>query len=308
VTGDGHRRPAPGTRVDTPAPAESAADAGTASRLPFQARLVLLLVLSVCLVQALTLGVVQLVTERSVRNQLEEQLRVGARVWERFDRDNDQRLIESLVVLADDFGFRAAVASGDPATMGSALGNHGGRLDADFGALLLPDGSIAASLAPGPPERLAASLAPLLARARSEGFAVATLVAEGGLYRIGLVPVLAPTPIAWLAMGDRLDAAHATQFQALTGLQASFVALRPQGVDVFASSPGTCAAPWTGCRSRRSRPARWCGSVSGRDRGTCWPSPWPAPTPVARRWRCCCRPRWMRRWRRTRRSGCGSWR
>jgi diguanylate cyclase (GGDEF)-like protein len=255
MTGDGHRRPAPGTRVDTPAPAESAADAGTASRLPFQTRLVLLLVLSVCLVQALTLGVVQLVTERSVRNQLEEQLRVGARVWERFDRDNDQRLIESLVVLADDFGFRAAVASGDPATMGSALGNHGGRLDADFGALLRPDGSIAASLAPGPPERLADSLAPLLARARSEGFAVATLVAEGGLYRVGLVPVLAPTPIAWLAMGDRLDAAHAAQFQALTGLQASFVALRPQGVDVFASSlPGDLRSALDGMQDQAFEP------------------------------------------------------
>ena len=217
-------------------------------RLRFQGKVIAVLMAAVCLVQLATLAVVTVVTERSVRDQLGEQLQVGGRVWQHFHEGNDRQLLESVSVLADDFGFKAAVASNDVATMRSALANQGDRLGADFGVLLDGDGEVAATLVPGQPAAQAAALAPLFARARREGAAAGTVVlggqslpgaapgAPGRLYRVALVPVLAPVPIAWVAMGIGVDAAYAERFHVMTGLDASLVGLDGEHMAVFASS------------------------------------------------------------------------
>lgn len=207
-----------------------------APRLRFQGKVIAVLIASVLLVQLATMGVVQVVTERSVRDQLGEQLQVAGRIWQHFHDGRDSQLLESVAVLADDFGFKAAVASNDVATMRSALANQGSRLGADLGVLLDDDGVVAATLLPGQPEAQAAALAPLLAQARREGFATGTVLLRQALYRVALVPVLAPIPIAWVAMGTEVDAAYADEFSALTGLEASFVALDGSNMRVFASS------------------------------------------------------------------------
>ncbi|HET8818167.1 MAG TPA: diguanylate cyclase, partial [Xanthomonadaceae bacterium] len=205
---------------------------------------------SVVLVQLATMAVVQVVTERSVRDQLGEQLEVAGRVWQHFHDGRDAQLLESVSVLADDFGFKAAVASNDLATMRSALANQGSRLGADFGVLLDEDGEVSATLVPGQPAAQAAALGPLFEVARREGAATGTIVlggegiaaeaapagTQGTLYRVALVPVLAPVPIAWVAMGTEVDAAYANEFSALTGLEASFVGLDGGGMQVYASS------------------------------------------------------------------------
>ena len=207
-----------------------------APRLRFQGKVIAVLMASVCLVQLATMAVVQVVTERSVRDQLGEQLQVAGRVWQHFHDGKDSQLLESVAVLADDFGFKAAVASNDLATMRSALANQGSRLGADLGVLLGEDGEVAASLVPGQPEAQAAALAPLFAIAQREGSATGTLSLGTSLYRVALVPVLAPVPIAWVAMGAEIDAGYADEFSALTGLEASFVGLDGAGMRVFASS------------------------------------------------------------------------
>ena len=224
-----------------------------APKLRFQGKVIAVLMASVCLVQLATMAVVQVVTERSVRDQLGEQLQVAGRVWQHFHDGRDAQLLESVAVLADDFGFKAAVASNDLATMRSALANQGSRLGADFGVLLDGDGEVAATLVPGQPAAQAAALGPLFAVARREGAATGTVVlggeglaavaaptggarGVGTLYRVALVPVLAPVPIAWVAMGTEVDAGYANEFSALTGLEASFVGLDGGGMRVFASS------------------------------------------------------------------------
>ena len=89
-----------------------------------QTRIVALLILVVLAAQLATFAVVHVATGRSVSSQLEEELAVAERVWQRFYEARSRQLLESTLVLADDFGFKAAVASGDAATMASA----GGRL------------------------------------------------------------------------------------------------------------------------------------------------------------------------------------
>ena len=220
-------------------------------RLRFQGKVIAVMMAAICVVQVATLAAVQVVTERSVRDQLGAQLQRSGRLWQHFHEGRDSQLLDSVAVLADDFGFKAAVASNDLATMRSALANQGSRIGADFGVLLDDRGEVSATLVPGQPEAQAVALAPLFEVARREGSATGTLAlgddafavepspAVGGagtLYRVALVPVLAPIPIAWVAMGTQVDAAYANEFSALTGLEASFVGLDGSGMRVFASS------------------------------------------------------------------------
>lgn len=105
-------------------------------------RIAALLVLVVLATQALTFLAVQVATERSVKAQLGEELEIGQRVWQRINMRRDEQLLQSASVLADDFGFRAAVASGDVPTMQSALRNHAARMSAQTALLLSPDKKI----------------------------------------------------------------------------------------------------------------------------------------------------------------------
>ena len=54
------------------------------------------------------------------------------------------------------------------------------------------------------------------------------VVLNGELYQLVIVPVLAPLPVAWLAVGFRVDDALARDLRRLTRLQVSFLT-RAQG-------------------------------------------------------------------------------
>lgn len=203
------------------------------ARQRFRNKIVALMILVVLAAQLATFGVVQVATERSVRSQLAEDLRVGERVWQRFHDNRGEQLLESVLVLADDFGFKAAVASGDRATMVSALANQSSRIGADRAVLLDPEGRWLAG-APGP--AVAGVLAPALREARTAGVSQGVVVIDGKLTHLALVPVQAPSLVAWVAVGSTLTDGYARDFRALTSLDASFVRDSRMGREVFASS------------------------------------------------------------------------
>mgnify|MGYP005748629141 CR=1 FL=1 len=205
-------------------------------RIRLHGRIVALLIGLVGVAQLATFAVVHVATERSVRSQLAGELEVGERVWQRFHDARGEQLLETALVLADDFGFRAAVASGDPATMASALRNHAGRVGADGAVLLGADGRWLAGLDDASPAWRGEALAPVLAQAEAEGFALAVLPVEDRLYQLALIPVMAPQRIGWVGIGSSFDDAYAGDFRVLTGLDASFVRAGPAGPAVYASS------------------------------------------------------------------------
>ncbi|KFN44740.1 putative bifunctional diguanylate cyclase/phosphodiesterase [Arenimonas oryziterrae] len=203
-------------------------------RRRFRDKIIALLILVVLAAQLATFAVVQVATERSVRSQLGEEIHVGQRVWQRFNDNRSSQLLDSVVVLADDFGFKAAIASGDPGTVASALANQGSRIGADVAVVLSPDGRWQAGQGDG--AATAAALAPLLRQAEADGYAQSVLMLDGKLCQVALVPIRAPSLIAWVAVGSVLTDDYARDFRALTGLDASFVQTAPDGVQVFASS------------------------------------------------------------------------
>ena len=190
------------------------------SSIRFQAKILLLLAATLLATLVVTLGVVELAVSKAVDRQLERELAVGSRVWDSFHAARRQQLADSVAVLADDFGFRAAAATADAGTVQSALDNHGQRIGADIGVLLTLEGEwlAAASGTVLDDGRAAAPLMSLHRRAEAEGRATGAVVLDGRPYLVAVVPVNAPVTMAWVVMGRALDATYLEEFHTLSGL------------------------------------------------------------------------------------------
>ena len=115
----------------------------------FQTRLLELFVGVLLLLQVTTMVSVYLAGERTLQRSVAAELRVGARVLDRLLSTRGRQLSESLRVLALDFAFREAVASGDRPTITSVLENHGSRISADLVVLVDLNGSVIADTLDG---------------------------------------------------------------------------------------------------------------------------------------------------------------
>jgi diguanylate cyclase (GGDEF)-like protein len=133
------------------------------------------------------------------------------------------------VVLASDFAFREAIATSDERTIESVLRNHGARIHADVMQLVAPDGRVVADTlkAPDAPARFAYT--DLMARAQDAGEASSIVIVNGRLHQLVIVPVKAPLPIAWVAIGFVIDDAVAHDLENLTALDVSFAAQDARG-------------------------------------------------------------------------------
>jgi len=201
----------------------------------FQTRVIAVMIAVVAAAQLATFAVVTVATQRAVSSRLEQELRVGHRVWEQFQQGRSEQLLASASVLADDFGFRAAVTSGDVPTLRSALDNHGTRIGADLAWILDRDGRWRAS-ANGMAAPAADVLAGIMRQAGSDGLALQTVVVQDALYLVVVLPVMAPDRVGWLAVGRRYDDTVAQEYRSLTGLEAAFVTTTDGGTRVHAST------------------------------------------------------------------------
>ena len=192
-------------------------------------RLALVFALLFTVVQASVLLLVDRSSAGIARERNAEELHVGERVFLRLVEQNQQRLLQAAEVLSKDFAFRQAVATGDSPTIPSVLHNHGARVQASVMMLVSPDNIlIADSLHPGAGRRPFPRPA-LIRSAQQRGKASALLMIDNRLYQVVVVPVLAPDPIAWVAMGFLIDAGFLSDLRAITSLHVSFLGQDPSG-------------------------------------------------------------------------------
>src|ERR671933_2428298 len=78
----------------------------------------------------------------SASREVESQLQSSGAVYDRLWQQRAHELQNAAQLLARDFGFRAAVASGDQATMQSALGNAAARLKVHTAFIVTEDGHV----------------------------------------------------------------------------------------------------------------------------------------------------------------------
>src|SRR3954464_2901916 len=84
----------------------------------------------------------------SASREVESQLQSSGAVYDRLWQQRAHELQNAAQLLARDFGFRAAVATGDEATMQSALGNAASRLRVRTAFIVTAEGKVSAIGAP----------------------------------------------------------------------------------------------------------------------------------------------------------------
>ncbi|WP_179179479.1 bifunctional diguanylate cyclase/phosphodiesterase [Pseudomonas sivasensis] len=194
-------------------------------RSSFQARVASVLILLLLVVIGALYFSVKAATNSAVRSQALAQLDVGARVFERLLDVRGRRLADGVQLLAADFGFRDAVASGDSATMRSVLLNHGKRINASDMILLGMDGKVLASTLSEVPEGSTFKYDQSLREARRNRQAMLIVPLQGKPHLLVEASVLAPLPIARVVMGFSMDGAFADELRSLSNLEVSFLAI-----------------------------------------------------------------------------------
>lgn len=163
--------------------------------------------------------------EAIIAAESQRQLAAGARNFSNLV-DRDRRQLElAASVLSGDFGFREAIATQDRATVDSVLRNHGYRIGARVMMVVALEGTVIVDTQrPGQAAR-PFPFGDLLREARQTGRGGGVaLMADGRLYQVVIVPILAPVRVAWVVMGFPVEDAWASEFARVSGLDVSVVA------------------------------------------------------------------------------------
>jgi diguanylate cyclase (GGDEF)-like protein len=204
----------------------------------FRNRLLVLIIGLSVITQTVTLAAVLVGTRRAVETHAAEQLRAGGTLAEHLVRFRAGQLANGVAVLAADFGFREAVASGHTPTLLSAARNNAQRIGADLVLLLDTHGVVIASTEPEAIDA-GASLAGLLDEAASVRDQPNFRAFGAHSYQLFVAPVRTPETVAWVAMGFVADDSLATRIRVLVG---SHVAIVTHGADGRTRIAATLAA------------------------------------------------------------------
>ncbi len=160
--------------------------------------------------------------EAAIRGELAASGTVFDRIWTL----RSQQLGDSADLLARDFGFREAVATGDQATVDSALDNLRRRVGIDLAFIVSVDGEITGA----DKRKLEDGGAGLWTTLSQEDVAKGVLMIDGRPYQAISAPVLAPVLTGWVVFATRLDAPQMRSLEALSAipLNATVVTRRPR--------------------------------------------------------------------------------
>src|SRR5947199_2472888 len=169
----------------------------------------------------------------SSARQVDRQLQSSGAVYDRLWQQRAHELQNAAQLLARDFGFRAAVATGDQATMQSALGNAAARLKVRTAFIVTADGRVSA-IDPSIGKQQAAALWEPLDEGRMTGVAVLA----GRSRQLVAAPIMAPTLIGWVVFAADLDQHEMRSLERLSAIPLH-AAVLTYGRDGRAEAPGS---------------------------------------------------------------------
>ncbi|MDP3747332.1 MAG: EAL domain-containing protein [Phenylobacterium sp.] len=135
--------------------------------------------------------------QRQVRDELTASGAVFDRIWSL----RTEQLRQGVALLSRDFGFREAVATGDGATIVSAMENLRQRLQLDLAFIVGVDGTITAA----DPKGLNRSADALVEAMYEQESPSGIFVLDGMPYQMIAAPILSPDLIGWVVFAARLD-------------------------------------------------------------------------------------------------------
>ena len=186
-------------------------------------RIVVFFVILLAAVQVTAFFLVSAANQEIAKREIANQLEIGERVFKRLIEQNGRQLSQAATVLAADFGFREAIATRDMGTIVSVLGNHGARVNASVVMLVGLDNNLLADTLRSDQTGKPFAFPDLIAAAQERRQASAVVLIDGQPFQLVVVPVLAPLPIAWVAMGFAINDRLAQDMRALTTLHVSFL-------------------------------------------------------------------------------------
>ncbi|MFI8383180.1 putative bifunctional diguanylate cyclase/phosphodiesterase [Pseudomonas sp. NPDC079086] len=205
-------------------------------RNSFQARIAGVLVLLLLVVVGALYVAVQTATNAAVRSQAREQLDVGSLVFQQLLEVRGRQLHDAVQVLAADFGFKDAVASGDTETIRSALANHGARINASAVMMLGLDGNLEVSTDRQISGDTAKRLSAQVMQRQREGVQIFLMPIADKIYLLVQATVTAPLPIARVMMGFEVDDVFAAELRELTHLDLTLQATQDGVADIWIST------------------------------------------------------------------------
>ena len=191
-----------------------------------------LFALALSLVAAALYLVVTTTAERQVRDQLVASGTVFDRLWDM----RSHELRNAAGVLARDFGFRAAVATGDKGTAASALDNLKARLGLKVAFIVGTDGNVVGLDDPGM-RRDAAGLWEALDRGEQGG--IANL--GGTPHQLIAAPIMAPVLTGWVVFATELGTKEMRSFERLSAIPISANVLQRSPAGIWTGDTGTAA-------------------------------------------------------------------
>jgi diguanylate cyclase len=205
-------------------------------------RMIVFLVALLGVVQIAEFALTNHASYNAARGKIEDELGVGQKVFARVLRQNAEREAQAASASASDFAFREAVATGDVATLASALENQRARISAQAVLYVDLNGDVVAdTMRPGAsPRRF--ELGQLITQARIDGEATAIGMLDQHAFQLIAVPVRAPVTIGWIVDCYPVDGTLAGDLRQLTGLDVSFAVERGGHWNLVATTLATATA------------------------------------------------------------------
>ncbi|HEY6618201.1 MAG TPA: EAL domain-containing protein [Steroidobacteraceae bacterium] len=206
--------------------------------MALRTRIALTFLLLLTAVMAAALYAVSAANRQNAERDVQRQLQVGESVFTRLLESNRRLLAQAAQAVADDYGFREAVAARDTDTLKSALENGGARIGAAIIVLTSLDGRVLAAVgspfAPGSPLPFAAEQRGGMAA----DHATRLILADGRIYQLVTVNVRSPLPVARITMGFELNQQAAREFADISGLGVTLAVHQgDQWTDVVSTVP-----------------------------------------------------------------------
>ena len=167
---------------------------------------------------------VQSAINRNAEEAIRSELTASGTVFDRIWALRSNQLKDAAGLLAHDFGFRAAVATHDGATIGSALDNLKRRLAIRTAFIVDVDGNVSGIT--DPRER---SEAAKLWTALDAGATDGVVTLHGASYQAVAAPILMPTLGGWVVFASELDRAEMARLEALAAIPLKATVLRRVG-------------------------------------------------------------------------------
>jgi diguanylate cyclase (GGDEF)-like protein len=184
------------------------------------ARIVLLFLGLLLLVQGLSYFAIGTTIDRNARTTVAEDLEVGERLLKHVLEQNAQKLTEGATLLAADPGLRSAVSSHDAAALSAVLSNHGDRLGASVAAVLDTRFHLRASA-----QADAGALQPVMAhltthRGNTRRTSDVVMI-DNKPFQFAVLPLHAPVIVGWVVLGFPVDQHLIDEMRSLSSLQMS---------------------------------------------------------------------------------------